>query len=149
MTAVVREGTAGRVIVARLENKKEIINEVKELCVKKGIRSGIITTLIGGLQEAELISMNSADKELINKQINHKGPFEVQGTGTIAMKGDEVVPHIHITLAKFGNESLSGHLVKGKIALFIEIAILELKNISMIKKAEPEIFNLELLNFGD
>jgi predicted DNA-binding protein with PD1-like motif len=149
MSSLVREAKFGKVIVARLEHKKEIIAEIKEICKKKGIKSGFIPTLIGGLAEAELISMKYADVKYENKKLKHTGPFEVKGVGTIAMDGDEVSPHIHIVLGKYGNECVSGHLVSGKIALFIEVVIIELKGVKMIKKVEPEIFGLKLLNFEE
>jgi predicted DNA-binding protein with PD1-like motif len=65
------------------------------------------------------------------------------------MQSGEVVPHIHITLGKFGNESFTGHLVSGKIALFIELIINEIEEINMVRKEDKEIFGLHLLNFGD
>lgn len=149
MTELVRESKQGKVVVARLKNKKELMPEIENLCIKHNIKSGYIPVLIGGLQEAELISMKSAGPELENQKITHKGPFEVQGSGTISLKDGKPFPHIHINLAKFGNEALTGHLVRGKIALFIEIVIEELEDVKMIRKEDADVFNLPLLNFED
>ena len=148
MKELVREGNTGRIIVARLNDKAELIEEIKRICKEKGVTSGYVN-LIGGIEEAELISMNKTRPELENKKINHKGPFEVQGIGTIATRENEIVPHIHITLGKYGNESLTGHLVSGKITMFIELVIQEIEGIHMIRKEDPENHNLALLNFGD
>ena len=93
--------------------------------------------------------MKASEPKLENQKINHQGPFEVHGTGTISMQDGKPFPHIHITLAKFGNEALTGHLVRAKIALFIEIVIEELEDVKMIRKEDADVFNLPLLNFED
>jgi uncharacterized protein len=148
MTKLLREGKQGRVIVARLENGKEVISEIVKICEEKNIRAGSLS-VIGGLSDVELISMDSIYPKLINQNLVHPGPFEIQGTGTIALHNDAIVPHIHVTLGKFGNESLTGHLVKGKIALFIELVVTEILDVNMIRKEELDLFNFALLNFED
>jgi uncharacterized protein len=131
-------------IVVRLLHGEEIISEITEICEQEKIMAGYIPVAIGGLQEAELISMKSADKVLINEQIKHIGPFEVQGVGTIAAKDGKPVPHVHITLARFGNQTVGGHLVSGKVALFMEIVIVK-TDIKMLRTKDK--FDLYLLNF--
>ncbi|MFH2028044.1 MAG: DUF296 domain-containing protein [Nanoarchaeota archaeon] len=147
MTELVREAEAGKVIVARLKHGQEMIGQIEKICIKHNIHSAYIPTIIGGLEEADLVSMQQSEPKLKNKQIKHRGPFEVQGSGTISLKDNKPFPHIHINLARFGNEALSGHLVSAKIALFIEIMIVELKGINMVRVSDPEVYRLPLLNF--
>ncbi len=143
--SISRGGSIGRINVARLFHGEMLIQEIKKICKEKNIASGTLQ-IIGGLKNAELISMQSCDTELKNQKINHTGPFEVIGIGTIATDKGEIVPHIHITLAKYGNESLCGHLVEGEVGLFMELAIYEIEDIHMIRKEDK--FGLHLLNFG-
>ena len=54
--------------------------------------------------------------------------------------------YIHLTAAQAGNKSITGHLVSGEIVLLTEVVIVELLEVAVTRKADPEVFDLPLLH---
>jgi predicted DNA-binding protein with PD1-like motif len=104
-------------IISRLMPNKDLKEGLKSIIIKKGIKSGIIITIVGSLNYATL-RMSDGNIKVFN------GPFEiVSAEGTISENGI----HIHIAISDSKGQVVGGHLKKGcVINTTAEIGILEL-----------------------
>mgnify|MGYP001566894705 CR=1 FL=1 len=85
----------------------------------KNIKSGVLLSIVGGLENAELRMAGSEPDNQIVKELS--GPLEiVSGTGTISKDGC----HIHVSLSNQKGYVLGGHLKDGcKVKSTAEIVI--------------------------
>ncbi len=113
-----------KVHVFRVKPKQELVREIENYCQKSGIISGVVIGLIGSAESAKLNFL----KELPGKYETeaYGGPLEIVcAQGSIALKEDDLIVHIHIQLS--GQEfSRGGHLVEAQIFSTAEVVIGEL-----------------------
>lgn len=113
-----------KIHIFRIKPGQELNREILGFCRRNSIASGVILSLLGSLNEAELGFL----KDLPGKYIAKKfaGPLEiVNGTGTIAKKDGETLTHIHLTVSD-EEKSVGGHLIEGKIFSTAEVVIGEI-----------------------
>ena len=113
-----------KVHVFRVKPKQELVREIENYCRKSGISSGVVIGLIGSVESAKLNFL----KELPGKYETevYDGPLEIVcAQGSIALKDDDLIVHIHIQLS--GQEfSRGGHLMEAQIFSTAEVVIGEL-----------------------
>ncbi|MBO0782903.1 MAG: DNA-binding protein, partial [Ktedonobacteraceae bacterium] len=143
------EGRQGRTFIARFKPGNELVSSVHQFLVEKGIRAGYIPTLLGGFKNLKLISMTfgEGENEVKDVELEYRQPLEYFGTGTIAYLDDQPSIHVHLTAAQSGNKSLTGHLVSGEIAILTEIVIVEITDVAVVRKEDPDIPGYKLLHF--
>lgn len=103
---------------------QELLSEITKYCRQTGITSGIIIGIIGSAAIARLNYLKELPGKYDSK--TYEGPLEiVAAQGSVALKGKELVIHIHIQLS---NESgcFGGHLVEAKIFSTGEVVLGEL-----------------------
>ncbi|NQT71555.1 MAG: DNA-binding protein [Chloroflexi bacterium] len=113
-----------KVHVFRVKPEQEVIGEVGNYCRQSGISSGVVIGLIGSVESAKLNFL----KELPGKYETetYDGPLEIVcAQGSIALKEDELIVHIHIQLSSQGF-SRGGHLVEAQVFSTAEVVIGEL-----------------------
>jgi len=144
------EGQQGRTIIARLKPGQNLIEEINNILKEKNIRAGYIPVLQGGFKNLKLISMtpNSECPDAPRSiETEYSEPLEYFGCGTIAEVDGKPSVHIRLSAAQAGSGTISGHLVFGEIALLTEIVIIEIVNVKISRKPDPEVFDYKLLSF--
>lgn len=144
------EGKQGRTIVARLKPRQEVITALNEIISQHGIKAGYIPTLLGGFKNVKIISPKPSDDEdkPIDIETEYRQPLEYFGTGTIAQQNGKPSIHIHLTVGGAEAKATVGHLVSGEVVFVTEVVIVELTNVTMERKEDPEVFDLPLLDFA-
>ena len=111
----------GNHYVIRMEKGEEVMEKLKELCLKEDIRLGSISGL-GAAGEVEIGLFNTESKEY--KTTVMKGMFEITSLiGNITRKDDEVYLHCHINFSDASLHTYGGHLVRVIISATGEIVI--------------------------
>ncbi len=84
--------------IIRIKPKQDLLKGIGGFCEKNKIRSAVIIQIIGSLETAKLGFLKELPGKYITKK--YKGPLEIVcAQGTIATKGDEVIPHIHMVIS--------------------------------------------------
>lgn len=93
-------------------------------CRLNGVTSGIVTNIIGSVSSAHLHYLKELPGKYASESYN--GPLEiVAGQGSIALKGSEIIIHIHLQLAS-EKACFGGHLAEAIIFSTAEVVIGEL-----------------------
>lgn len=113
-----------KVHVFRVRPGQELLGNIARYCHENSVSSGVIIGIIGSLDRARLNFL----KKLPGKyeSLDYSGPLEIVcAQGSIALKDDNQVIHIHIQLS--GQDVCrGGHLAEGIVFSTAEVAIAEL-----------------------
>lgn len=107
--------------VIRIEKGEEIVNSIKDLCLKEDIRLGSIS----GIAAANLIEIGlfNVDTKQYRTE-TFEGMFEITSlTGNITRKGDEVYMHMHVNFSDETNMVRGGHFVRAVVSAACEVII--------------------------
>ena len=108
-------------IVLRLEKDEEVIESIKNICIKEEIKAGTITGL--GASNDITIGLFKVDEKKYYSN-SFKEDFEITNlTGNISVMNDEPYLHIHGTFGKDDGSCIGGHLNKAIISATSEIFI--------------------------
>ena len=113
-----------KVHVFRIKPKQELAGEIASYCRQNGVSSGVVIGIIGSVENASLNYL----KELPGKYETEKygGPLEIVcAQGSVALKGTELVVHVHIQLSNLDG-CYGGHLAEARIFSTAEVVIAEL-----------------------
>jgi len=113
-----------KIHVFRIKPGQELLNEVKRHCQKYEIFSGVVIGIIGSVKEAQLSFLKALPGKY--DSVGYKGPLEIVcAQGSIALKDDTPIIHIHIQLS--GQDICSGgHLARAIVFSTAEATIGEL-----------------------
>ena len=113
-----------KVHVFRVKPKQELLGSIESYCREHAITSGIIMGIIGSVEKARLNFL----MELPGKYegVDYSGPLEIVcAQGSVALKDDEPIIHIHIQLS--GQDICrGGHLAEAIVFSTAEVIIGEL-----------------------
>jgi predicted DNA-binding protein with PD1-like motif len=113
-----------RIHVFRVNPKQELLTEIKSHCSQENISSGVIIGIIGSVTKARLNFLIKLPGEY--KSVEYTGPLEIVcAQGSVAMKEQERIIHIHIQLSK-RNFCYGGHLAEAIVFSTAEVIIGEL-----------------------
>lgn len=130
--------------VVRLNKGEEVIETLKELCLKEDIKLAEITGL-GASNLVEIGVFNVNTKEYNTKVF--EGMFEITSlVGNATRKEDDVYLHIHINFGDEEGNVKGGHLVQARISATSEIIIRKIEG-EVGRKLSDEI-GLNLLEFN-
>ncbi len=130
-------GKTGRIIVARFEDKEDVLGNLVNIAKKEKIKAGIFY-IVGGMREGRIVVGPEEDKippKPVWKQLGES--HEVVGIGTIFW--DKKVPKIHFHGA-FGKKDMvkMGCLrEKSETFLVLETIIIEIKGIKARREFDP------------
>ena len=130
-------GKTGRVIVARFEDKEDVLGNLVNIAKKEKIKAGIFY-IVGGMREGRIVVGPEEDKippKPVWKQLGES--HEVVGIGTIFW--DKKAPKIHFHGA-FGKKDMvkMGCLrEKSETFLVLETIIIEIKGIKARREIDP------------
>jgi predicted DNA-binding protein with PD1-like motif len=130
-------GKTGRIIVAKFEDKEDVLRNLVNIAKKEKIKAGIFY-IIGGMREGRIVVGPEEDKippKPVWKQLGES--HEVVGVGTIFW--DKKAPKIHFHGA-FGKKDMVkiGCLrEKSETFLVLETIIIEIKGIKARREFDP------------
>ncbi|HSA83504.1 MAG TPA: PPC domain-containing DNA-binding protein [Patescibacteria group bacterium] len=101
---------------------EEVVETVTAYLTKHDIKTGVIVSVIGALNEFSLSSMDKHDeKKVITTEYTEA--VELSGNGEIT----DGKPHFHVTLGREDQQALHGHLEWGKVnEWFVHVYIMPL-----------------------
>jgi predicted DNA-binding protein with PD1-like motif len=113
-----------KINVFRVKPGQELLEGIASYCHKHEILSGVIIGIIGSVENAQLNFLKALPGKY--DSVDYHGPLEIVcAQGSIALKDDLPVIHIHIQLS--GQDICSGgHLVKATVFSTAEVTIGEL-----------------------
>lgn len=108
-------------IVLRLEIGEEVIESIKELCIKEKIKAGLISGL-GASNHIVIGLFKPLEKKYYSTTF--EDDYEITNlTGNISVMNDEPYLHVHGTFANITGNCIGGHLNKAVISATAEIVI--------------------------
>ena len=97
----------------RLKPGQLLFEEIEKRVKEKGIKAGVLLSIVAGLQNARLRMAGSDADDQIVKEWDE--PFEVvSGTGTVSLDGC----HIHVSLSDKNGNVIGGHLKDGCVVKY-------------------------------
>lgn len=142
--------------VPALDHGKDFLDGLTWFCEEQGIRSGYVTTFVGGFRSARLVGSCGplADPEA-PREITVE-TLEALGGGTLAwdLESDCLAPHIHVAAGIKGASAdrRVSHLLGAKVQFTCEIPIVEVVGDApgpeLMRRRDPNLYAVPLLGFG-
>lgn len=130
-------GQAGRVIIARFEDKEDIIAGITGIAEKERIKAAAFY-LVGGLREAGIVVGPEKD-ELpplpVWRQLGEV--HETVGFGTIFNQDDEPKVHFHGAFGKGDSVKVGCMRQNAETFLVLEAVIIEITGVDAVRKFDP------------
>ncbi|MEW6054669.1 MAG: DUF296 domain-containing protein [Nitrospirota bacterium] len=137
-------GTAGRIIVARFEDKEDILDTLINIAKKENVRSAVLY-LLGGIKQGRIV-VGPEEETMPPKPVwkNIEESHEVVGIGTIFWQDNEPKIHFHGAFGK--KEMVKVGCLRGTSETFLvlEAFIVEIKGIDAKRELDP-VSGLSLL----
>jgi predicted DNA-binding protein with PD1-like motif len=110
--------------VFRVKPGQELLNSISRYCQENRVSSGVIIGIIGSVENAKLNFLKALPGKY--DSVDYTGPLEIVcAQGSVAVKDDTLIIHIHIQLS--GQEICSGgHLATATIFSTAEVTLGEL-----------------------
>ena len=125
---LIRDCRQGRCLVTRLDHDADIIGQITDLAVEKGIKTGFLS-VIGALSRAELGYYDQVSQKYGKIQIEE--PVElVSCLGNISLRNGEPFVHAHAALSDRAGRLYGGHLNSG-IVFAAELFMQELLGLNL------------------
>ena len=132
-----QQGTMGRVFLARAEHGENLLDEIKKLAKKEGIRVAAFF-ILGALKSGSVVT---GPREAVLPPIPNWFQFtdgrEVVGLGTILFDEDEPVLHLHGGLGREKDAVICCLRDRAEVYITVEVVILELCGIQALRKLDP------------
>jgi predicted DNA-binding protein with PD1-like motif len=130
-------GNTGRVVVAKFEDKEDVIESLINIIEKEGIRAAAFY-LIGGLREAKIVV--GPEKEEIPptpiwKELGES--HEVVGFGTIFYERDKPKVHFHGAFGKRDSVKVGCLRERSETFLILEAVIIEITGVTAVREFDP------------
>lgn len=123
-------------IIARLFPSENVFEQLKNLCFKYNLKTGVVLSGVGQLSYAE-VGFFKEKGDYANQKF--EVPLEVLSiSGIISESADGVYDfHLHTALSDEKKSAFGGHFIGGIVSVTLEIAILE-TGIIIKRKVEEE-----------
>jgi len=130
-------GKTGRVVVARLEDHEDVLENLAGISKKENIKSAIFY-LIGGMREGKIVVGPEQDvmpPVPVWKQLGES--HELVGVGTIFYQGDEPKIHFHGAFGKKDMVKVGCLRERSETFLVIEAIIIEIEGVNVLREFDP------------
>lgn len=130
-------GNVGRVIVARFEDREDVLGNLCSIAKKENIKAAAFY-LVGGMREARIVVGPEKDEippTPVWKELGES--HEVVGFGTIFRQGDEPKVHFHGAFGKKDMVKVGCMREKTETFLVLEAVIIELSGINAVREFDP------------
>ena len=130
-------GRTGRVVVARFEDREDVLGNLASIARKENIRAAAFY-LVGGMREARIVV--GPEKDVMPpvpvwKDLGES--HEVTGFGTIFFQGDEPKVHFHGAFGKKDMVKVGCMREKSETFLVLEAVIIEMDGINAVREYDP------------
>jgi predicted DNA-binding protein with PD1-like motif len=130
-------GKTGRVIVARFEDREDVLANLADIVRKENIRAAAFY-LVGGMREARIVV--GPEKDVMPpvpvwRELGES--HEVTGFGTIFYQGDEPKVHFHGAFGKKDMVKVGCMREKTETFLVLEAVIIEMDGITAVREFDP------------
>ena len=130
-------GKTGRIIVARFEDREDVLGNLAEIVRKEHIRAAAFY-LMGGMREARIVV--GPEKDVMPpvpvwRELGES--HEVTGFGTIFYQGDEPKVHFHGAFGKGDMVKVGCMREKTETFLVLEAVIIEMDGITAVREFDP------------
>ncbi len=113
-----------KIHIFRIKPGQELLDGISSYCQDNNISSGVIIGIIGSLENAKLSFLKALPGKY--ESADYSGPLEIVcAQGTVALKDDTLIIHIHIQLSEKDICS-GGHLAGATIFSTAEVTLGEL-----------------------
>jgi predicted DNA-binding protein with PD1-like motif len=151
---ITRFGKSDKILVTRIKPGSDLLQTIRDIVEKEGIKAGIILSGVGFLREGRLRNCKVLPKEYPITDMNRsfstfKKPMEILAiSGNVSEVEGKPQVHVHIVLSYIERDKIKivgGHLIEGcKVFGFAEVLIMTLKDIEMKKAFDEETKTLQL-----
>ena len=114
-----------KVHVFRVRPGQELLSSIAHYCREESITSGVVIGIIGSVERARLNFLMSLPGKY--ESVDYPGPLEIVGVqGSVALKEDSPIIHIHLQLSGKQDFCRGGHLAEATVFSTAEVVIAEL-----------------------
>lgn len=141
-------GKQGRIIVARFEDRENVLENLVSIAKKENIRAGI-AYLVGGMREGRIVVGPEKDEMPpipVWKELGES--HEILGIGTIFWQKDEPKIHFHGAFGKKDTVVVGCLREKSETFLVLEAIILEIEGVTAERELDP-VSGMALLKIAD
>jgi len=142
-----RQGSLGRIIVAKIEHGDDLLAELQNLLKVEQIQAGVML-MIGALQDVSMVvgpEICSVPPQPVWREL-HDGR-EILGVATVFTEDNEPRIHLHASLGR-GDEPLTGCIRKeARVYLVVEVILWEILNSGAVRIPD-DLTGLKLLGFA-
>ena len=121
-------------IVVKLNDGDDVFRALGEVIEKHAIDSALILSGIGMLRDFEIGYYNG--KNYIMKRFID--PMELLSMHGSIARGKKNRIHIHVSLANNEHKVFGGHLMRAKVCVLNEIALLRMNDVDLTRKLNPK-----------
>jgi len=130
-------GRTGRVVVARFEDKEDVLGNLCSIAKKENIKAGVVY-LVGGMREGKIVV--GPEKDVMPpvpvwKELGES--HEILGVGTIFYQGDEPKVHLHGAFGKKDMVKVGCLREKSGTFLVLEAVIVEIEGVNAVRELDP------------
>lgn len=137
-------GAVGRVVVARFEDKEDVLGNLGTIAKKEGI-SAAAFYLLGGMREGKIVVGPEKDELPPAPVWRTLGEsHEIVGFGTIFYQNNEPKVHFHAAFGKKDTVKVGCLRENSQTFLVLEAVIIELSGINAVREFDP-VSGLNLL----
>lgn len=130
-------GRTGRAIVAKFEDKEDVLGNLVVIAKKENIRAAVFY-LVGGMREARIVVGPEKEEIPPTPMWRELGEsHEVVGFGTIFRQDDEPKVHFHGAFGKGDKVKVGCMREKTETFLVLEAVIIELEGIKAVREFDP------------
>ncbi|MBE7446493.1 MAG: DUF296 domain-containing protein [Planctomycetia bacterium] len=130
-------GKVGRVVVARFEDKEDVLGNLGSIIKKEGIRAAAFY-LLGGMREGRIVVGPEKDELPPTPVWRELGEsHEVVGFGTIFYQNNEPKVHLHAAFGKKDAVKVGCLRENSQTFLVLEAVIIELNGINAVREFDP------------
>jgi len=132
-------GKVGRVVVAKFEDKEDVLGNLGSIVKKEGI-SAAVFYLVGGMREGKIVVGPERDEIPPTPVWKNLGEsHEVVGFGTIFYQGNEPKVHFHGAFGKKDMVKVGCLRENSATFLVLEAVIIELSGINAVRDIDPAL----------
>lgn len=132
-------GKIGRVVVAKFEDREDVLGNLYTIVKKEGITSAVFY-LVGGMREGKIVVGPEKDVLPPTPVWRTLGEsHEVVGFGTIFNQNNEPKVHLHAAFGKKDSVKVGCLRENSTTFLVLEAVIMELTGINAVREIDPAI----------
>lgn len=133
----------GNTYVVRMDKGEEIVEQVKALAVKEGIRLASVQAL-GAVNDITVGVFKTAEKEYLGNDF--RGDMEIVSlTGTISTMDGQAYTHLHMSAGNTEGHVFGGHLNRAVVSATCEMVVTEIPG--EVDRAFSQEIGLNLFKF--